>query len=93
MNSGSFVYDVNATDDDVMYNGEVRYAMMHGDEGKFAINATSGIITTVGALDRETKDSYTVNTIRIFIANKYFGQFFVLFRDILKWRHEHGYMK
>ena len=33
---------------------------MHGQEGKFVINATSGIITTAGALDRETKDSYTV---------------------------------
>jgi len=33
---------------------------MHGEEGKFVINSTSGIITTAGALDRETKDSYTV---------------------------------
>lgn len=58
---GSFVYDVNATDDDIMLNGNVEYAIMHGEEGKFVINATSGIITTAGALDRETKDSYTVN--------------------------------
>ena len=61
VNSGSFVYDVNATDNDVMSNGEVRYTIMHGHEGKFAIDATSGIITTSGALDRETKDLYTVN--------------------------------
>lgn len=60
MKSGSFVHDVNATDNDVMSNGEVKYAIMHGDEGKFHINATSGIITTAEALDRETKDSYTV---------------------------------
>ena len=33
---------------------------MHGEEGKFVINSTSGIVTTAGALDRETKDSYTV---------------------------------
>lgn len=33
---------------------------MHGEEGKFVINSASGIITTAGALDRETKDSYTV---------------------------------
>ena len=44
-----------------MMNGKVEYAIMHGEEGKFVINATSGIITTAGALDRETKDSYTVN--------------------------------
>lgn len=61
MKRGSFVYDVNATDNDVMSNGEVRYAIMHGDEGKFDIDATSGIITTAGALNRETKDLYTVN--------------------------------
>ncbi|XP_068723113.1 protocadherin Fat 4-like isoform X1 [Montipora capricornis] len=57
---GSFVYDVNATDDDIMHNGEIIYAIMHGDEGKFVINATSGIISTAEALDRETKDSYTL---------------------------------
>lgn len=34
---------------------------MHGEEGKFVINATSGIITSAGALDRETRDSYTVH--------------------------------
>ena len=44
-----------------MMNGKVEYAIMHGQEGNFVINSTSGIITTAGALDRETKDSYTVN--------------------------------
>ena len=34
---------------------------MHGEEGKFVINSTSGIITTAGELDRETKDFYTVH--------------------------------
>ena len=57
------MFDVNATDDDVMSNGEVKYAIMHGDEGKFIIDTISGIITTAGALDRETKDSYTVTII------------------------------
>ena len=66
MNSGSYVYDVNATDDDIMLNGKVEYAIMHGEEGKFVINATSGIITTAGALDRETKDSYTVHVAMLF---------------------------
>ncbi|XP_078366665.1 protocadherin Fat 4-like [Oculina patagonica] len=60
VDSGSFVYDVNATDDDIMMNGKVEYAIMHGQEGKFVINATSGIITTAGPLDRETKDTYTL---------------------------------
>lgn len=57
---GYFVFDVNATDDDIMSNGEVTYSIMHGDEDKFVINATSGVIRTAGALDREKKDIYTV---------------------------------
>ncbi|XP_067054992.1 protocadherin Fat 4-like [Acropora muricata] len=57
---GSFVHDVNATDNDVRYNGELMYAIMHGHEGKFSINTSSGIIATAEALDRETKDSYTL---------------------------------
>lgn len=61
MRIGSFVHDVNATDNDVRYNGELMYAIMHGHEGKFSINTSSGIITTAEALDRETKDYYTVN--------------------------------
>ena len=60
VNDGAFVFDVNATDDDIMSNGEVKYTIMHGDEGKFVINATSGVITTAGLLDREAKDIYTV---------------------------------
>lgn len=57
---GYFVFDVNATDDDIMSNGEVTYSIMHGEEDKFVINATSGVIRTAGALDREKKDIYTV---------------------------------
>ena len=60
VDDGYFVFDVNATDDDILSNGEVTYSIMHGDEDKFVINATSGVITTAGALDRETKDIYTV---------------------------------
>lgn len=60
VDDGYFVFDVNATDDDILSNGEVTYSIMHGDEGKFVINATSGVITTAGSLDRETKDIYTV---------------------------------
>ena len=60
VNDGYFVFDVNATDNDILSNGEVTYTIMHGDEDKFVINATSGVITTAGALDRETKDIYTV---------------------------------
>ena len=57
------MYDVNATDDDNMMNGRVEFAIMHGEEGKFVINATSGVITTAGALDREKKDWYSVSNL------------------------------
>lgn len=60
VDDGYFVFDVNATDDDILSNGKVTYSIMHGDEDKFVINATSGVITSAGALDRETKDIYTV---------------------------------
>ena len=60
LDRGAFVYDVNATDDDVKSNGQVEYVIMHGGEGKFVINSTSGVITTDGALDRERKNFYTV---------------------------------
>ena len=43
---------------------------MHGEEGKFVINSTSGIVTTAGALDRETKDSYTVFVATLLLYNK-----------------------
>lgn len=48
---------------------------MHGEEGKFVINATSGIITTAGALDREKKDSYTVH-VAILLFNFSFNCFY-----------------
>ena len=57
---GTFVFDVNATDDDIEENGQVQYAIMHGAEGRFSINASSGFIETTGDLDRESNDFYTV---------------------------------
>lgn len=53
--------DVNATDEDIEYNAHVTYAIMHGGDGKFIINSTTGVVQTAGSLDRETKDLYTVS--------------------------------
>lgn len=44
-----------------MYNGEIIYVIMYGDEGKFVINVIFGIILIVEVLDCEIKDFYMVN--------------------------------
>ena len=66
---GTLVFDVNATDADIAENGQVHYVIMHGAEGKFVINSTTGVIETAGDLDRETKDLYTVNCVHVRISN------------------------
>jgi hypothetical protein len=65
---GTFVLDVNATDQDIQYNGQVTYAIMHGGDSKFTINSTTGVVRTQGSLDRETKDLYTVSCLIMYLS-------------------------
>eukprot|EP00035_Acanthoeca_spectabilis_P006219 m.122020 g.122020 ORF g.122020 m.122020 type:complete len:4758 (-) comp13405_c0_seq2:212-14485(-) len=52
---------VNATDADIGVNGHWNYAIVGGNiEGKFQINATSGVVSTVQTLDRETTNAYAL---------------------------------
>ena len=59
-NPGAFVLQVNATDPDTFTNAEIIYTLFSQSvDGKFVIDATSGIIYVADNLDRETKDEYS----------------------------------
>nr|XP_054774066.1 cadherin-23-like [Lytechinus pictus] len=52
--TGSFVFNVNATDADSGGNGRVTYSLIGGN-GKFTINPDTGVITLLQQLDKETQ--------------------------------------
>ena len=58
---GSSVAMVTATDQDSGSQGDVSFSIVAGNFGnKFQLNATTGLITTIAALDRETTASFTL---------------------------------
>ena len=56
----SFVGQVSATDGDVGSYGEISYAITDGNSNKFYIDASSGSISVLSPLDRETEDFYVL---------------------------------
>ena len=59
-NPGDFVLQVNASDPDTFTNAEIAYTLFSQSvDGKFVIDAISGIISVADALDREIKDEYS----------------------------------
>ncbi|KAM5240457.1 cadherin-23 isoform 1-T1 [Hipposideros larvatus] len=58
---GTSVLVVRATDRDTGPGGLVTYRILSGAEGKFEIDESTGLITTVDYLDYETKTSYLMN--------------------------------
>ncbi|NWJ07911.1 CAD23 protein, partial [Crypturellus undulatus] len=58
---GTSVAVVRATDRDTGNGGLVSYKILSGAEGKFEIDESTGLITTVEYLDYETKTSYLMN--------------------------------
>ncbi|POI31302.1 hypothetical protein CIB84_004949, partial [Bambusicola thoracicus] len=58
---GTSVAVVRATDRDTGNGGLVSYQILSGAEGKFEIDESTGLITTVDYLDYETKTSYLMN--------------------------------
>ncbi|XP_060710121.1 cadherin-23 [Hemiscyllium ocellatum] len=58
---GTSVIVVRATDRDTGDGGIVTYMILSGSERKFAIDESTGLITTVDYLDYETKTSYFMN--------------------------------
>ncbi|XP_077984581.1 protocadherin Fat 4-like [Glandiceps talaboti] len=56
---GTSVAKVNASDPDFGNNGKISYSIIQGNtNGKFAIDRTSGLVTTTVSLDREEVQSY-----------------------------------
>ncbi|KFQ13516.1 Cadherin-23, partial [Leptosomus discolor] len=58
---GTSVAVVRATDRDTGNGGLVNYKILSGAEGKFEIDESTGLITTIEYLDYETKTSYLMN--------------------------------
>ncbi|KAL3066367.1 hypothetical protein OYC64_016342 [Pagothenia borchgrevinki] len=54
---GSNVTVVPATDKDSSFNKEIRYSL-RGGEGRFSVDAVSGMVSVAASLDRETKAEY-----------------------------------
>ena len=57
---GYTVHENNATDADAGDDGVITYSITSGDTDKFAIDLSSGVITTSGELDRESVDNYVL---------------------------------
>ncbi|XP_015278377.1 PREDICTED: cadherin-23 [Gekko japonicus] len=58
---GTSVAVVRATDRDTGNGGLMNYKIVSGSEGKFEIDESTGLITTIDYLDYETKTSYLMN--------------------------------
>uniref|UniRef100_A0ACB8F8N9 Cadherin-23 n=1 Tax=Sphaerodactylus townsendi TaxID=933632 RepID=A0ACB8F8N9_9SAUR len=58
---GTSVAVVRATDRDTGNGGLVNYKIVSGSEGKFEIDESTGLITTIDYLDYETKTSFLMN--------------------------------
>ncbi|XP_075073149.1 cadherin-23 [Mixophyes fleayi] len=58
---GTSVTVVRATDRDTGDGGLVIYKLLSGSDGKFEIDGSTGLLTTIDYLDYETKISYTMN--------------------------------
>lgn len=65
---GQSVATVKADDPDSI--GELRYSIIKGNDGHFAIDEESGVLQLVEALDRETEDVYRL-TVRSGDGNQF----------------------
>lgn len=58
---GTFVFQVEATDDDNVQYNSVSFRIVSGDrDNKFSIDATSGVVRVSNSIDREVMDTYTL---------------------------------
>ena len=60
-NTGTFIFQVRATDADYGNNSIITYSLVPSEYAKkFSINASSGDITVIGNLDRENTSEITL---------------------------------
>ena len=60
--NGTFILDASATDADLGANGEVSYSLASDTSSlPFSIDPSTGVVTTITTLDRETFDFYTLH--------------------------------
>ena len=65
---GSFLVKMQATDADIGLNSALSFSLVHGSDGKFKIDANTGVIQTSDTLDREKKNHYSVIFTEILLA-------------------------
>ncbi|KAL3265832.1 hypothetical protein HHI36_010028, partial [Cryptolaemus montrouzieri] len=65
---GESVATVKADDPDTI--GELKYSVIKGNDGHFAINEETGVLQLLEALDREMKDVYKL-TVRAGDGNQF----------------------
>ncbi|CAG9832223.1 unnamed protein product [Diabrotica balteata] len=53
---GQSIATIKAEDPDTI--GTLDYSLLKGDDGKFSLDKTSGVLRLIDSLDRETKDVY-----------------------------------
>ena len=58
---GHVLMQINASDPDSGILGSVSYHIVSGSDGRFQVDRNTGMITTQGYLDRESKASYSLN--------------------------------
>ncbi|XP_048581448.1 cadherin-23 isoform X2 [Nematostella vectensis] len=58
---GQGILQVTATDADSDENAKIQYSIVSGDEGKFVVQESTGVIRLVGNLDYEAVMSYKIN--------------------------------
>ena len=61
---GTIVFDVEALDDDMISYNDITYSFSGGnEEGRFLIDANSGVVTTAEVIDREVQETYVLDVV------------------------------
>lgn len=76
-----YILTVRASDADTPpYNGQVRYFLKEGDAGLFRINASTGDISLLRALDREFQSEYLLTLVAMDTGKLFYLLFLFYFR-------------
>ena len=98
--NGGYVITVKAYDADTPpFNSQVRYFLKEGDADLFKINASTGEISLLRALDREHQAEYTLTLVAMDIGKQFISprDFYTYSRSYLckgcfKWNYAKSFM-